>query len=326
MADEVRAMKKTAHTLNIIVLALIAAVGIAMIPQAIALTRTVTEPSGYGETIIVWVYLALLLILDLVFFISGVLFPEELTYPDEKQSWFLSFITLLNMVVNRRVMGSAAVEGKTPYIRSWEPAGGLLWLILLAVPGAFTYHVGNRTIQVLCLISLALIAAHTIISFFWKMARSKEQYGTYNFKGILIPMVCILVLFAVASAATIAHTSAEEQNDYLNVQDLQERIEEAKGRAAESGAAAQPGQKLDMTGVVEAIKADMDTTDKIYYKLKESDEGENHFLTFAVWTDSRDDVFWYRFLAEGDGYYFDSGMKSDTVNKAELVGTEDGTL
>ena len=313
-------MKKITNVLNIITLVLIAAVGAAMIPQAIALGRAVTEPSGYSELLILWIYPVVLLVLDFAFFVTGVLFPKEMTYPDEKKSAFLSFISKLNMIVNKRVMNAAAVEGKTPWMRFWEPTSGMVWLIVQGAMGVFAYFVGNYPIRILCIISMALIALHMIISFFWKMAWSKENYGSYSIKGTLIPMVCVLAFFAAAAGIGIARSNAKEQNDYISAQEIHERVEEAKERAA------QPGKKLSMEEVIAYIRADMDTADTIFYKLKETDDGADSYITFVVWTDSGDDVFWYRFLVDGDDYYYDSRMQSETMKKAELVGTEDGIL
>lgn len=318
-------MKKTAHIINVSILLLLATLSVLMI-----FTEVKTPSLADGENMLVWMSILFLMVMVLVMTITGVIFPEKDIYLNKKQSFIAKIILNLNMFFNKSVISSSQMElanGNRPIHRGFEPAVGVIWLFFQAIFSVPTiFMTSNSKMASMQICALTLIVLFIFVSYIWKIEDNKLRYGKPMIKKSLLPTLIVVVIFAIGAVGGYIKTKMDSKND-LNLSQIVKDIEKAKEIANKDYSDIEINLEdyLNDEDVITLIRNSMDTDEEIYYKLLSSSDGSNT-ITFVVWTNIDENVYWYKFISYDEGYIYHSAMKSNAMTKADVEGKQDGIL
>ena len=318
-------MKRVANIINIIILVVLAGLGVAMIVVGAG-----SYPLTDSENALVWIAIIFQLIMVLVMAITGILFPAKDTYLNEKQSIGAMIVLALNVLVNKTIVNTAQIDvatGERPLRRGWEPVVGLVWMFFQAILSCFTIVLtAGSAMAAMHIATLGLIMLFIMVSFIWRIEDNKERYGKPMVKSALIPSLIALLIFAIGIVGGVIKTKLDTKDDF-NLAQIKANIEEAKEQAAKASDNVVINEEDYLTAeeMITLIRNSMDTDEDIYYKIQSSSDNSGT-ITFIVWTESGNDVCWFKFTSHDKGYVYDSSMKSDALTKKDVEGKEDGIL
>ena len=152
------------------------------------------------------------------------------------------------------------------------------------------------------------------------LAADRSELGNYPWMREILRqirnwLIVCLVLAGLIGMAVIPEEIRERENQ-AKKEAYQQAIENMDKPVDES---ANTGDAMSISQVKQEIMADLGY-DKVYYKLMPKDD----LLDIVTWNDEDDDIVVYEFMVDGDDYYLQKAWQSSAIEKADVVGKEEG--
>lgn len=305
-------MKRVLHGANILFCVLLAVLSVLLVVYG---WNSAQAPSSFfaiwGGTQFVWALIVLLI---------GALLPEDALVVSPNVRAVLKIVLVLAALGGEGTGNAAAfslANGELKVQRFWEPALPLAWLFMEAVP--LVFFPASGILGVAMVSSAVLLALLYVCSLGWKILECKEQ-NIFRWSVVLLPSLIIAGIFGVIFLITWVQEL--RRGPALNEQlaDTRAQIAEALDDY-EEGVSLQPGEGLDMAGVLALVRADLETD--AYYRWT---AGEKETYSLVVWCDTDEEVYIYQFTKADDLYYLEAAFASEAITKADVEGKQEGMI
>lgn len=318
MENGVMCMKNVLHWISAILCIVLAGAGVLLIVYR---DRSVEEPSTifviFGGVQIAWAF---------IMFMIGALLPKDPRVISKGMQRFLKVILLLAALGGSGTGNAAAyrlADGDVKLQRFWEPALPLVWLIIEAA--IFLFFPGTGILGMAMILSQISLLLIFVCNLGWKVIYCREN-DVFRWSIVLLPSIIIVAIFALIFLITFIQDARRGATLNEELTDTRAEIEEALDSYGERSDSDEPlpYEGLDMTGVVDLVRADFaGSTGDIYYRWV---GGEDDIYSMVVWSDESDDIYVYQFIKAEGLYDLENAFISDSISKEDVTGNEDGKI
>jgi len=316
-------MKKITDIINRCLLVLLAVNAVAMFFFMDDI-RTDTD-SGISQMMVA----GILLTIVFVYFVIGVVYPENRDEASGKGEKFLIFMEKLGLIYYGKDSNGADEKyiGPRECRRYWDPAAGTIFLVFYMMLAPFSL-MGSGTIFLALTISAGiLLILIIIVSVFWKLKDIYERTGEWHPWIAVKPIFITIGIFAICTVLSILFTEYMGRDQAVKMDEIRAEIEQAKN--AQWDYSVEESDYMQMAQVIAKIKAHYGD-ESVYYKIMDGGQIQDpngidcEKISFVVTGEIEPLVNVFEFLKYGEDGYVLNGIWTSSVEREAILENYDG--